>query len=118
MPELIDHPRTQGAHQPPAPPWPAISPGDVREDARRRARGDLRTQIAGLERELAQLFASAFPRRGISYAVPAAGGPRILDIAELERTRDALAARVQEVRGWLSPTAATSRSATASCSSA
>ena len=102
MPELIDHPRTQGAQPPPERLRPATTPGHVGEDARRRARGDLRTQIAGLERELAELFASAFPRRGVSYAVPAAGGPRILGVAELERTRDALAARVQEVRGWLS----------------
>ena len=101
MPELIDHPRTQGAELPPEGLRPVTTPGRVGDDARRRARGDLRKQIAGLERELAELFAAAFPRRGISYAVPAAGGPRVLGVAELERVRDALAARVQEVRGWL-----------------
>ena len=61
-----------------------------RSDAARRARGrstrgtasaacarDLRRQIASLERELAELFATAFPRRGIELrgrAPPAARG--------------------------------------------
>jgi hypothetical protein len=79
-----------------------LAPGRVREDQERRVRRDLRRQIAALERELAELFAAAFPRRGIEYAVPAAGGPRVLQVAELERMRDALAGRVQDVRGWLS----------------
>jgi hypothetical protein len=103
MPELLDHLRTAGESQltREASPPPEV-PGRVTEDARRRARRDLRTQIGALERELAELFATAFPRRGISFAVPATGGPRVLDVPELERVRDSLAARVQDVRGWLS----------------
>jgi hypothetical protein len=102
MPELLEHPRTpDGAPALPEGLRPAAVPERVSDETRRRARGDLRVQIAALERELAELFAAAFPRRGISYAVPAAGGPRVLGVAELERVRDALAARVQEVRGWL-----------------
>lgn len=64
----------------------------------RRARADLRAQIARLERELAELFASAFPRRGIDWGVGSLGGPRVLDLGELERTRDALAARIADSR--------------------
>jgi hypothetical protein len=64
----------------------------------RRARDDLRRQIARLERELGELFASAFPRRGIDWRVGAVGGPRVLAIADLERVRDALALRVREAR--------------------
>ena len=41
--------------------------------------------------QLAELFASTFPRRGIEWKVGAAGGPRVLGIAELESIRDALA---------------------------
>jgi hypothetical protein len=73
----------------------------VREDAARLAREDLRRQIGALERELGELFASAFPRRGIGFGVAAAGGPRVLGIAELESVRDALATRLQEARAEL-----------------
>jgi hypothetical protein len=99
MPELLE--------QSPVPsrsadrPVPFV-PGRVSEETRRAARTDLRRQIGALEQELAELFASAFPRRGIEFRVPAAGGPRVLDVAELERVRDSLAARVEDVRGWLS----------------
>jgi len=68
------------------------------EAAERRARADLRAQIARLERELAELFASAYPRRGIEWRVGALGGPRVLGTGELERVRDALAARLRDVR--------------------
>jgi hypothetical protein len=72
---------------------------DVREvGLERRARDDLRRQIARLELELGQLFASAFPRREIEWRVGAVGGPRVLPLAELERVRDALAYRVREAR--------------------
>jgi hypothetical protein len=62
------------------------------------ARRTLRTQIARLEQELASLFASAYPRRGLEWKVGAAGGPRLLGVAELEELRDALAARVEDAR--------------------
>jgi hypothetical protein len=102
MPELLDDTRIEA-------PGPASRgfgstavPGRVSERTRRLARRDLRRQIGALERELAELFASAFPRRGIEFSVPGGGGPRVLDVPELERIRDTLAARVQDVRSWLS----------------
>ena len=64
----------------------------------RRARRDLRDQIAALERELGQLFASAFPRRELEWGVGSPGGPRLLGLGELERVRDALAARLADTR--------------------
>jgi hypothetical protein len=64
----------------------------------RDARDELRRQIARLERELGELFASTFPRRGIDWTVGAAGGPRVLGVAELERVRDRLVGRLVEAR--------------------
>jgi hypothetical protein len=77
--------------------------GAERVDAltERRARRDLRQQIAQLERRLGELFASAFPRRGIEWTVGAVGGPRVLGVAELERVRDALAVRLHEAQAEL-----------------
>ena len=68
-------------------------------DERRLARVELRRQIARLERELAGLFASAFPRTGIEWGVAPAGGPRVLGVGELEQVRDALALRSPRPRG-------------------
>jgi hypothetical protein len=62
----------------------------------RRAREDLRRQIALLERRLGELFASAFPRKGIEWRVGAVGGPRVLSVVDLERVRDGLAVRLRE----------------------
>jgi hypothetical protein len=63
------------------------------------ARRSLRGQIAKLERELAALFASAYPRRGFEWRVSSpGGGPRLLDIGELETVRDELAARFEDTR--------------------
>ena len=68
----------------------------------RLARAELRRQIGRLERELAGLFAEAFPRVEIDTAVPAgAAEPRIAGLGELERVRDALATRIAEARGAL-----------------
>ncbi len=64
----------------------------------RAARRSLREQIATLERQLADAFVSAYPRAGIDFAVPAHGGPRMLDLGELERIRDDLAQRVHAAR--------------------
>jgi hypothetical protein len=68
-----------------------------REVADRRVRLDLRRQIALLERRVGELFAAAFPRKGIEWGagVPV-GGPRVLGVADLEAVRDALAARLRE----------------------
>ena len=68
----------------------------------RLARRDLRTQIASLERELGQLFASAFPRRELDWGVGSPGGPRLLALGELERVRDALAARLADTKAEIS----------------
>jgi hypothetical protein len=87
MPELLEH---------------RVAPGSrVTRDVERRARADLRRQIGELERELGEVFASAFPRAGISFGVAAAGGPRVLGIGDLERVRDALAERLHEARAEL-----------------
>ena len=64
----------------------------------RAARRTLRAQIARLERDLASAVSppARLPMGGapISHA-----GPRLLGLGELERTRDALADRIAEVRG-------------------
>lgn len=62
------------------------------------ARRELRRQIARMEGELTELFASTAPRLGIEWKVGAAGGPRLLGLAELESIRDALAGRLAEAR--------------------
>lgn len=61
-------------------------------------RAEMRRQIARLEHDLSELWASAFPRRGFEWKVGAVGGPRILGAAELERVRDALVVRVREAQ--------------------
>ncbi len=67
----------------------------------RRARHDLRAQIGLLEKRLGELFASAFPQHGIEWSVAAVGGPRVLDVADLERVRDALASRLRDAQAEL-----------------
>ena len=71
------------------------------EHDERASRADLRRQIAAMELALARLFGSAFPRKGIDFSVPGLGGPRLLSVDELEKVRDGLAARIQEVRADL-----------------
>ena len=68
----------------------------------RAARRSLLDQIAKLERELATLFCSAYPRTGFDWAVPSHGGPRILTLGELEAIRDAMADRLEDNRRALS----------------
>ena len=82
-----------------APVEVGVAPDVAREQRQvteRRVRAELRRQIALLERRLAEVFAAAFPRKGIEWRVGAVGGPRVLDVAELERVRDALAARLRD----------------------
>ncbi len=73
-------------------------------DAERAARATLRAQIAKLEHELSSLLADRFPfvaapgGLASATAAPAAAGPRLPGLGELERTRDGLAARLQELR--------------------
>jgi hypothetical protein len=67
----------------------------------RAARRQLRAQIARLEAELSDALISAFPYGPVATAVQAPGGPRVLGLGELERVRDALAARVGTARAEL-----------------
>ncbi|MEN3280620.1 MAG: hypothetical protein V7607_1760 [Solirubrobacteraceae bacterium] len=67
----------------------------------RAARRQLRAQIARLEAQLSDALISAFPYGPVETAVPASGGPRVLRLGELERVRDALAARVATARADL-----------------
>ncbi len=93
MTELLEHDPKSGSG------WPAVAGGGRVADVDvRAARASLRSQVARLERELSELFASTFPRRGIDWRVAAAGGPRVLGVAELERIRDDLADRLAEAR--------------------
>ena len=68
---------------------------EVDEGAARRT---LRDQIAKLERELATLFPAARPGDELDWRVRSPGGPRVLDVADLESLRDDLADRVEEIR--------------------
>jgi len=104
--ELLERPRVDEVRiapdeslVPPAPPEGLDT--ILYEHDEREARADLRRQIAAMELALARLFGSAFPRRGIDFSVPGMGGPRMLSVDELEKVRDGLAARIQEVRADL-----------------
>ncbi len=70
----------------------------VVETDERSARRALRDQIAQLERQLAEAQYSAFPHTVLDTSVGTAGGPRILGLAELERHRDALHAKLRDAR--------------------
>ena len=93
MPDLLEQPRRNEPHDGSALPF-----GPPAAPAYGTARSDLRRQIARLERELGGLFAENFPRRELEWGVGAVGGPRLLSIGDLERIRDALAARVRDTR--------------------
>jgi hypothetical protein len=65
-------------------------------------RRDLLRQIAKLERELAALFCSVYPRKGFEFGIASrGGGPRLLSVAELEELRDDLADRLGDTRSRL-----------------
>jgi hypothetical protein len=88
MTQVLEHGPTGAA--PLAPP---------RETSDAAARRSLLDQIARLESELSALFCSAFPRKGLDFGVAApGGGPRILDLAELELLRDGLVERLSLAR--------------------
>lgn len=66
------------------------------------ARRSLREQIGRLERELADVLVTGFPRGGLEVALPRlGGGPRMLSLGELERVRDGLADGLARARGVL-----------------
>ena len=103
MPDVLDHQPEldrddDGVIGPlPTTPAPVLPPAvEVDERAARRA---LLDQIARLESELSDLFTTTFPREGFEWSVRSSrGGPRLLPLAELERVRDSLAARLGENR--------------------
>jgi len=74
-----------------------------RRAAERAARDSLRAQIATLEHELSRIVAERFPyispAHGARSAPSRAQGGSLLGLGELERSRDRLAGRVQELRG-------------------
>ena len=67
----------------------------------RAARQSLHDQVGRLEAELSQLFCSVWPRKGIEFSVGGRGGPRLLELGELEELRDDLAGCVQHARRLL-----------------
>lgn len=87
--------------QPPAPVQQPALPPDLLEGDEAVGRQALRQQIARMEKEMAALFASAFPRGGIEWTVPGSAGPRLLSLGELESIRDTLAERLGHIRGVL-----------------
>lgn len=91
MIEALDRPTTSA-------PQPLRTNADERA-----ARRTLQAQIERLERELAELFAQAWPRRGVSWGAGAwpSRAPRILDLGELEEIRDSLATRIADRRAEL-----------------
>jgi hypothetical protein len=62
--------------------------------AERAARSTLRAQIARLEREISVVVIASYPRLDAGSAIPSFDGPRMLSLGDLERVRDALAARL------------------------
>ncbi|HYH90272.1 MAG TPA: hypothetical protein VEX67_13645 [Solirubrobacteraceae bacterium] len=76
----------------------AVAAPATEEVDERAARRTLRRQIAHLERDLAAAVIAAYPRLPAGTASISHGGPRLLGLGELERTRDDLADRIAEVR--------------------
>lgn len=74
------------------------------------ARRTLRSQIARLERDLSGVVAATFPHvRPLAECPAGAGAPRLLDLGELERQRDRLAAQVTGARAQAQERAALAR---------
>ncbi len=75
-----------------------LASGRVSEHAERAARRSLRAQIAKLERELSDIFVTAFSMGGLEHHEAPPAQPRLLNLGELERIRDKLAERVHAAR--------------------
>jgi hypothetical protein len=65
------------------------------------ARRSILDQVAHIERQLASLFCSTYPRTGFAWGVASRGGPRMLSLGELEQLRDQLSERLHENRRLL-----------------
>jgi uncharacterized membrane protein len=85
-----------------------LAPSRTAEDAARRA---LRTQIARLERQLADALVTGFPSYAVDVSVPGLGGPRLLGLGELEALRDDLAERLRRARQQIAKEADRQRAA-------
>ncbi len=78
---------------------PAFAPASVSGAEERAARRALRAQVARLERELGAIVADGFPHIALDGPVARpSGGGQLLDLGQLERTRDELAGRIQQAR--------------------
>ena len=84
----------------PPPTLPPLLPRTAPDE--RPARRTLLDQVARLETELAGLFCSAWPRKGVHDSNPAhpqaRGGARLLSLGELETLRDQLSRQVEHAR--------------------
>jgi hypothetical protein len=76
---------------------PPVTP-QQEESGERAARRALGSQIARLDRDIGTLISAGFPRLSAGPAGPSLAGPRLLSLGELERIRDALAARLSSLR--------------------
>ncbi len=65
----------------------------------------MRAQIAKLERELSDMFVTAFPMGGLALADSPHEQPRLLGLGELERVRDDLAERLRAARAHVADVA-------------
>ncbi|MGH2879311.1 MAG: hypothetical protein ACRDK4_06895 [Solirubrobacteraceae bacterium] len=83
--------------------------GEAGAGAQAAARKTLRAQVARLEREFSVLVASSFPHLPEPAPVPAPSVPRILGMAELERTRDRLAGQIADAHQRLAERSALER---------
>jgi hypothetical protein len=76
------------------------APEDRARTGERAARASLRAQIARLEHELSAIVAETFPYIAATSELDVAfSGPRLPSLEQLERSRDRLAVRVQELHG-------------------
>lgn len=90
--QQLDKPVAERTH----PVQPVTLAGAATLAGEAAARRALRAQIERLERRLSAVCAASFPDGGIETAVPAARGPRLLTLGELEIVRDALAERLAD----------------------
>jgi hypothetical protein len=68
------------------------------ESGERAARRSLRAQVARLERQLSAIVADGFPHIAPGAPVPAASGPTLLGLGQLEQLRDELAGSLGEAQ--------------------
>ena len=88
---------TDVLERPSAAPAEPPQPGTAAHE--RPARRTLQSQIERLERDLATLVSTSWPRQGLRLGVDRPSSrPRMRDLGELEQIRDALAERVEDLR--------------------